>query len=69
MMSRTELKFEYDDDAKPICATCTACGEKMPKPPAELQNTADIIMWSSEKYIAHRKLKHSQDDRRRFPRD
>jgi hypothetical protein len=24
-MSMTELKFEYDDDAKPICATCAVC--------------------------------------------
>jgi hypothetical protein len=69
MMSRTELKFEYDDEAKPISATCTACGEKMPKPPRDLQNSADIIMWSAEKYIGHRNLKHSHDDRRRFPRD
>jgi hypothetical protein len=67
-MSRTELKFDYDDCARPISATCTACGEKMPKPPAELQSPADIIMWSAEKYIEHRKLKHSQDDRRRTPR-
>jgi len=67
-MSRTELKFEYDEGARPISATCTACSEKMPNPPEELQNPTDIIMWSSEKYIEHRKLKHSQDDSRQVPR-
>jgi hypothetical protein len=68
-MSRTELQIEYNEEMKPISATCTACGEKMPKPPGELQNSADVIVWLSEKYIEHRKLKHSQDDRRRVPRD
>jgi hypothetical protein len=69
MMIRTELKIDYDDEMRPISATCTGCGEKMPKPPADLQDSADIVVWSSEKYIEHRKLKHSEDDRRRFPRD
>jgi len=68
-MIRTELKFEYDLRAMPISAKCTACGERMPEPPEDLQNPADIIVWSSEKYIEHRNLKHSQDDRRRIPRD
>jgi len=68
-MTRTELKFEYDDHARPISATCAACGERMPEPPPDLQNPADIIVWTSEKYIEHRKLKHSQDERRRTPRD
>jgi len=68
-MIRTELQIDYDDRAKPMSATCTACGEKMPEPPKAIQDPADIIMWSSQKYIEHRKMKHSQDDRRRIPRD
>jgi len=69
VMSRTELNVEYDSEMRPISATCTRCGGKMPQPPANLQNSADIIVWLSEKYIEHRKLKHSQDERRRIPRD
>ena len=68
----TELKIEYDDEMKPISATCIACGEKMPLPPAKLSNlndSADTIFWFSQRYIEHRKLKHSSDDRRRVPRD
>jgi len=68
-MNRTELNVEYDSEMRPISATCTRCGEKMPQPPTDLQNSADIIVWLSEKYAEHRKLKHSQDDRRRVPRD
>jgi len=69
VMSRTELKIDYGERMKPISAICTACGEKMLTPPADLENSADIIVWFSEKYVEHRRLKHSQDDRRRVPRD
>jgi len=72
MMIRTELKIGYDNTMKPISATCIACGEKMPLPPAKLYNlneSADTIVWFSERYIEHRRLKHSQDDRRRIRRD
>jgi len=65
----SELKIEYDEAMRPISVACTACGEKMPQPPSDLENAADIIMWLSEKYIEHRRLKHSHDDRRRVPRD
>jgi hypothetical protein len=68
MFNATELKVIYDDKMKPICATCTGCGEKMPEPPADLQKSADIIMWLSQKYTEHRSLKHSQEDRRRVSR-
>ena len=66
---RTELHFDYDDRMHPIGATCSACGEWMPRPDPRLKDSAEIILWFSEKYIEHRKLKHSQDDRRRVPRD
>ena len=65
----SELKIEYDEAMRPISVACTACGEKMPQPPSDLENPADIIVWLSEKYIEHRRQKHSQDDRRRVPRD
>jgi len=68
-MNRTELKIEYDAHMKPIRAICNGCGEKMPLPPADLQKAADIIIWFSNKYLEHRRLKHSNDDRRRLPRD
>jgi hypothetical protein len=69
MMSRTELQIEYSDQMKPISATCAGCGEKMPMPPVDLENTVDVIVWFSNKYLDHRKLKHSNDERRRLPRD
>jgi|KBSMisStandDraft_5_1062788.scaffolds.fasta_scaffold29187_5 hypothetical protein len=68
-MSRTELNVEYDGEMRPISATCTGCREKMPTPPADLIDPADIIVWLSNQYIEHRRLKHSKDDRRRVPRD
>jgi hypothetical protein len=69
VVSRNEVKIDYDDEMKPVAATCTACGEKMPRPPADLKNAADTISWFSGKYIEHRRLNHSQDDRRRVPRE
>jgi len=65
----TELKINYDAEMNPASASCTACGEKMPLPPVDLKNSADVIVWFSGKYIEHRSLKHSHDDRRRVPRD
>jgi hypothetical protein len=67
-MNRTELTVDYDSEMTPICATCTRCGERMPAPPVNLHGSADIIGWFGGKYIEHRQ-KHSQDDRRLFPRD
>ena len=69
-MTRTELRITYDGMMMPISGTCSGCGEMMPLPPANLQNSADVIVWLSGKYIEHRSLKHSQqEDRRRVPRD
>jgi len=64
----SELKIEYNDEMKPISATCTGCGEKMPPLPSDLQSPADAVVWLAEKYVEHRKLKHSQEERRRTPR-
>lgn len=68
-MYRTELKVNYDAEMKPVSGSCTACGEKMPKSPVDLKNSGDIIVWLSGKYIEHKKQKHSDDERRRVPRD
>jgi len=68
-MRMTELQIDYDDHARPISATCTACGEKMSNFPKDLENPADIITWSFEKFIEHRTLRHSQEDRRRIARE
>lgn len=69
MFIPTDLKVTYDGNMKPIRATCTGCGEKMPPPPPNLQKSADILMWLSEKYTEHRSLRHSEDDSKRIPRD
>jgi hypothetical protein len=44
----------------PVSAACTASGEKVPLPPADVENSADIVVGLSRKYIEHRRLKHSQ---------
>jgi len=69
MTSGTELKIDYNSEMKPVSASCTGCGEKMPLPPSDLRDSAEIIMWLSMAYLEHRKLKHSQGERRRVPRD
>jgi len=61
-MNRTELKVDYNKEMKPISARCTGCREPMPTPSPDLVNSADIIVWLSNQYIEHRRLKHSQDD-------
>jgi hypothetical protein len=66
---KTELRFVYDENMRPISATCTGCAEQMPKPDPVLENAADIILFFSKEYIEHRKRKHAQDDRRRIPGD
>ena len=68
-MYRTELDVNYDAEMKPVSGSCTACGEKMPKPPADIENSTDVILWLSKQYIEHRNHKHSQDERRRIRRD
>lgn len=55
---RTELRVEYDKEMHPVSATCTSCGEKMPKPPDHLKDSADIIMWLSQRYLEHKEWKH-----------
>lgn len=68
-MNRSELKVDYDAEMNPVSASCNSCGERMPAPPEDLRNSSDIIAWFAGKYIDHRAQMHSQDDRRRVPRD
>jgi len=63
-MSKAELNIAYDNTMKPVSAMCTGCRETMPQPPVDLQQSADVIEWFSQKYIEHRNQKHSQDDGR-----
>jgi len=58
---RTELRFVYDDNMRPIGATCSVCGEKMPNPDPALNDSADIIMWFSQEYVAHKNEKHASN--------
>jgi hypothetical protein len=62
LMSKAELEIEYDQETNPVSAMCTACREMMPRPPADIVNSADIILWFSFKFIEHRRLKHLRDD-------
>ena len=60
---KTELRFAYDENMRPISATCTGCGEQMAKPDPSLENSADIVMWLSEQFLEHRKEKrHRSED-------
>ena len=68
-MKVAELKVEYDPQMLPLFGYCTACGQKMPELPGDLQDSADMIAWWAAIYVEHWKLKHSQEDRRRISRD
>ena len=69
VMHRTELKIEYDAEMKPISAMCAVCREQMPTPPEDLKDTAEIIIWLSLVYLQNQMQKHSNEERRRMPRD
>lgn len=58
---RTELRFDYNEELHSISAKCTACGEDMPKAPSELEKSADVVLWLSQRYLEHRRLKHSHN--------
>jgi len=68
-MYRSELNLNFDAEMNPVSGSCSACGEKMPKSPADLRDSAEIIVWLSAKYTEHKMQKHAQEDRRRTPRD
>jgi hypothetical protein len=33
----------------------------MPPPPCIIENSADLVMWLSQRYLEHRKLKHGRE--------
>jgi hypothetical protein len=53
-----ELTIRYDHQLRPVSAECTSCGQQMPRPPAYLNDSSDIILWFSDHFIEHRKEKH-----------
>jgi hypothetical protein len=59
MPMRTELAITYDTNMYPLSAKCKGCGEQMPPPGSELAEPVDIILWFSQLYVEHRKLKHA----------
>jgi hypothetical protein len=59
MPMRTELSITYDRNMHPLSAKCKGCGEQMGQPGPELKEPVDIILWYSQLYVEHRKLKHA----------
>jgi len=64
-----EVKIDFDSDLRPISAQCVRCREKMPSPPNDLKGSPEVIAWLSDKFIEHRTARHSEEERRRVPRD
>lgn len=58
MAMRTELAITYDTYMHPLAAKCKGCGEVMPAPGPDLKEPVDIILWFSQLYVEHRRLKH-----------
>ena len=61
MSMRTELAITYDRTMHPLSAVCKGCGERMPQPSPEVEAPVDIILWFSQLYVEHRRLKHRPD--------
>lgn len=53
-----ELTIRYDHELHPVSAECSSCGQHMPKPPSDLHDSADTILWFSDHFVEHRKQKH-----------
>jgi len=58
MSMRTALAITYDGFMHPLAAKCRDCGEEMRQPGPELVEPVDIILWFSQLYVEHRRLKH-----------
>ena len=56
----TELSFVYDPEMRPVSARCSVCGQLMPTPPSTLRDAADMVMWLSQQFLEHKRLKHPQ---------
>ena len=66
-MRETDLKVEYNREMEPVSAS-SQLAVKNAHVAFEPEDSAEIIVWLSVKYMGHRSL-HSHDDRRRMPRD
>jgi hypothetical protein len=55
---RTQLSITYDTYMHPLAAKCKECGEAMRRPGPDLKEPVDIILWFSQLYVEHRRLKH-----------
>jgi hypothetical protein len=53
-----ELTIRYNHVLRPESAECSSCGQQMPKPPSELTDSSDLVLWFSGQVIDHRKEKH-----------
>jgi len=53
-----ELTIRYDHELRPISAQCSSCGHPMPKPPSDLHDRSDILLWFSDQFIEHRRKEH-----------
>ena len=53
----SELSFIYDADMRPVSARCSRCRQLMPPPPSALRDAGDMVMWLSQQFIEHKRLK------------
>jgi hypothetical protein len=53
-----ELTIRYDHQLQPASAECSSCGQQMPQPPSNLNDSSEIILWFSAHFVDHRKEKH-----------
>jgi hypothetical protein len=56
----TELSFVYDPEMRPVTARCSVCGQLMAPPPSTVRDAADMVMWLSQQFLEHKRLKHPQ---------
>jgi hypothetical protein len=61
MLIRTKYEITYDDNFKPLSATCRECKEQLPLPPPELESSAEIFRWMKDKFVEHLRLKHLRE--------
>ncbi|WP_109487510.1 hypothetical protein [Occallatibacter savannae] len=57
-----ELAIYLDDAMKPVSGTCNLCGGRMPRPPANLIDSCEIVMWLSAQFLEHKDRCHTLRD-------
>jgi transcription elongation factor Elf1 len=57
-----ELKFEYDAASFVKSAYCSICSERMPTPNPSVTNSADRVLWFAQRFIEHKKQRHSETE-------